>query len=128
MVPTHLKMLACAAAASVLPACVIYDEDPELRIYWEFIGAASCEQAGVSDILIQIDGPTGFEEFGFVPCTLGFADIPDDFPSAGDLESGDYFVTVLGFPPGEGGATWLAEGGIDLHGGFNEFTFGLAPF
>ena len=116
-----------ALAALLAQGCVIYDEDADVRINWEFPGRASCFDAGVTDILVQVDGGGEFQEFGFVPCEARFIDIPGDFPSADDLEPGDYVITVLGFPP-EGGATWIAEGFVDLHGGFNELTFGLERF
>jgi len=123
--PTPL--LLCTLVSLLGQGCVIYDEDADVRIHWEFLGRLSCAEAGVTDILLEVDGGDELQEFGFVPCEAGFVDIPGDFPSADHLKPGEYLITVFGFPP-EGGATWIAEGLVDLHGGFNELTFRLDPF
>jgi hypothetical protein len=121
MVRTKLLLLA-AAALLATQGCVIYDEDADVRVHWQFSGFGSCAQADVAEIFIQVDGPDDFFESGFLPCELGFYDLPTDF------EKGDVTVTVLGFPfDPNAGASWGAERPVDLHGGFNEFTFVLVP-
>lgn len=132
-----LPLLALVVFAS---GCVIYDRDDhrhgfhnpapipaELRVNWEFSGAFGCRDAGVTDILIEIDGAGEFQQFGFISCDLQYIDIPNDFPTATAFLPGQYYVTVLGFPPVGNHASWVAEGYIDLFGGFNEYTFRLRP-
>jgi len=122
MVRSKLLLLASAALGIVTPGCVIYDEDAELRVFWQFAGASGCASANVSDVLVRVEGDSDFFESGFLFCEQGFIDVP------GDFAKGDVIVTVLGFPPQPGaGATWAAERLVDLHGGFNEFTFVLVP-
>lgn len=117
-------VFALLAALVGLSSCTIYNRDAEVRIHWQFARYGSCAEAGVSDVLVQLLGEEDSVETSFLPCEQGFVDIPVD------LEPGDYLVTVLGFPPPHLGSspTWIAERWVNLHGGFNEYTFVLERF
>ena len=124
MVRTKLLLLSALALSVLEPGCVIYDEDAELRVYWQFLGRAGCADANVTDALVQVETNEEFFESDFFPCELGFVDLPVDF------EKGDALVTVFGFPPANPsfpnpGPNWIVDREVDLHGGFNEYTFVL---
>ena len=123
MVRTKLLLLSSLALGVLAPGCVIYDEDADLRVYWQFAGRAGCGDANVTDVIVQVETNEEFFESDFYPCEAGYLDLPE-------FEKGDAIVTVLGFPPANpsfpnAGPTWVADRVVDLHGGFNEYTFVL---
>lgn len=118
-----VRILLTSLAALALQSCVIYDEDATVRLNWTFSGAATCGEAGVQFVHVEIESFDGDDfEQADLPCEAGFVEFD------GNLDNDDYLVRALGFPPA-GGPTWVVDNvAIDLHGGFNEFTLVMVPF
>jgi len=105
----------------LLPGCVIYDRDAEVRAYWTFAGQ-DCAAAGVSFVQVILE-----ERFGSDDRDSRLLRCSDGWVEFDGLDPGDYRIIALGFPRTGDYASWDLDRIVDLRPGFNEFTLDLVP-